>query len=271
MADEKTTEPAKGKDNNKRLAALEAGVSALTLALTENGVAVAEDADPIELAIARVKVAANADITINNQAETIRELEGNGNATEGEIAAIARAEAAEKRVVELEFENKELEQDVADAISEKNRLANELAGAGQSANPPAADDTAEPPVEQPVELVRPESARDVGPTYGRMSAAELTAQVQNEAAFEIAFSNGEWELTEFGPILIAPGQLVPLSSAQFAIAPAIIVKGPTSAPETLAGAGLLLDGEQVGYCAFDPPIRIEPGQERKFDRALIFG
>jgi hypothetical protein len=33
---------------------------------------------------------------------------------------------------------------------------------------------------------------------------------------------------------------------------------------------LLLDGEQVAYCAFLDPLKLEPGTERRFDRAIFF-
>jgi polyhydroxyalkanoate synthesis regulator phasin len=319
----KSTGAAKGPDNNQRLAFLEAGVSALAIALTANGAAVGEG-DPIELAIAIVKAGAKdraeAAETISAMGAKIDALEKAGTeeakaeleqlrarvaeleagptepqggdqaliAAAGRIAELERQlEAArtatgeeandgaistlKARVAELETEVGELETDVADAVSEKNRLANLLAAQGTSSTPPAVDQ--EPAAEPaPVERERAEGARDVGPDCGSLSGEEIAQAVAAEAEFEVAFSNGEFEIVDFSspPIVVSPGQLERVNSAQFAVGPAVLIRG-ASAPEELHGAGLLLEGVQVGYCRFDPPIRIEPGQERKFDRALIFG
>jgi hypothetical protein len=84
--------------------------------------------------------------------------------TEGEIAAIARADKAEGELAaELEEEVKELNADVEDAMSEKNRLANELAAAVGQLAAGVVDEQAEEAPPAPLERVRPETARDVGP------------------------------------------------------------------------------------------------------------
>jgi hypothetical protein len=296
----------KTPDNNKRLAMLEAGVSALAMAMAANGIELKEGQDPIEqsiaivkrwreqmLAIAELKATlavagiveltetddpcAAAVVTIDKLKAALVELdaqiakgpetpEGGDQAL---IAAAERASRAESRVKELEDEVAELEIDVADAINEKNRLANLLAEEGKGTSPTVSEAAAEPAAPAPVRE-RPEGARDVGPTFGSLTADEIAQAIDAGGAFEIAFSNGEFELVEFGPIKIAGDQLHRFATNQFAVAPVIHVKGAT-APESIHGAGLLLGDSQVGYCAFDPAVRIEPGQERAFNRALIFG
>jgi hypothetical protein len=306
-----------GPDNNKRLALLEAGVSALAMTLAANGVTVPEDGDIFAEATKAIKqgadlggqlialIGASTSViarfapdmelapTDENEslmacqtrllsqlagAETpcdrrIHELEaiiaaGPTNATEGEIAAIARAETAEKRVGELETEVAELTTDVEDAISEKNRLANLLSEAGTSTAAAPVDQAPEAAPE-PVERERPEAARDVGPTFSELAADDIAAAIAGGARFEVVFSNGEFEIVDFQPIDIGGEDLLRATNRQFSVIPPIHIKAGQD--DTIDGAGLLLEGVQVGYCQFDPPIKVQQGQERKFDRALIFG
>lgn len=251
--------------DGKRLASLEASVSALAITLTANGIDVG-DGDPLELAIGRIKRCAELEALADQT-------------TPGEIAAIARAEAAEtaleaarKRVAELEEENGELKVDVEDLASAKNALANELAGEERPLPPPSPDAALEQAKEQPAPAIaaRPELARDVGPTFGGLTHTELRAAIDAGAAFDVVFSNGEYELVDFEPSRIKGTDLTRVDSSRFIVTPAIHLKGADH-PHQLHGAGLLLEDVQVAYCPFDPPLTVHPGSDWRFERQILFG
>lgn len=310
-------------DNNRRLAALEAGVSALAIALTANGAALEDGADPIEAAIARVKHAAQLDdrlvvlihastsvigrfapdmeLAPKDEAESlidvqirlleqlathetpcdrkIKELEaqisaGPNGATEGEIAAIARADAADAALAAAKEELAELNADVEDLANEKNRLANELAAANEGRPQAATDAGGDEPEEVAATAVRerPEAARDVGPNAGGLSAAELddlltTGEVHG---LELVFSNGDYEIMTLQPVAISPNQLQPIEGRHAIIPPIFAKLLSTDQQEEIAGAGLLLEGEQIAYCAFPDRLTLLPGGERRFERAIYF-
>jgi predicted nucleic acid-binding Zn-ribbon protein len=325
MAEQK----AKAPDNNKRLAALEAGVSALTMALTANGIELAVGDDPIEKAIGAIKRSAEEandgaleqlKTTVKEQAESyaadveklneqLHNLAGYASATLGRLVPeldlapltdeqpfaylerltaaanpaienllsrsstpgtdAAELDAARKRIVELTAEIGELEQDLLDMTNAKNELANQLAaegkGTGQAPPPPP------PPDPEPENLIgdRDPRARDVGPGFSTLTEVAIGALVEEGGDFELAFSNGEFEIVELQPVKIRAKDLHRVDSSRWIVGPAVHVKGAV-ARVRLAGAGLLYKGEQVGYCAFDPALVVDPGQERRFDRCLIF-
>jgi hypothetical protein len=283
---EQKAKPAKRPDNNKRLAILESNVSALAIALTANGVALEPGADPFQAAIDVIKSAASLR-ACNTELETrIAAREAELEAYMKRIAALetpspgagtpgtdaAELEELRKRVKELEEENKELRIDVDDLANAKNALANRLAeeGKGTGGEPPPAD-----PVPDPINIAalpaeRPEAARDVGPAFKSLSEVAIGKLAAEGGQFEIAFSNGEYEILDFAPVKIAAKDLHRVDSLHFIVGPAVNIRGG-HAPARIHGAGLLYGGEQVAYCAFEPPIIIQPGQERRFDRALIFG
>lgn len=325
MADQKAKVP----DNNRRLAALEASVSALAIALTANGFTIADGADPIEEAIKAIKffaemaaggtgtakleeleqqrhnLAGYASATLgriapdldlapltdeqpfaylerltlaaNPRIDELIAAKGVNAELEAKLAAIGTpsTDAAElvelrKRVVALTAEVGELEQDLQDVTEAKNRLANQLADEGKGTGDATKPEDPEPePAAEPV-LDRPTSARDVGPEYGSLTEVAIGALVAEGGAFEVAFSNGEFELIEFAPSKLGPKDLTRVDSSRFMVEPAIHIRG-FGARAKVAGAGLLYNGEQVAYCAFDPAIYVDPGQERRFHRALIFG
>jgi hypothetical protein len=137
-------------------------------------------------------------------------------------------------------------------MSEKNRLANELAGAGQSSSPPAVvDDEAEEAPPAAPERVRPETARDVGPSAGGLNAAELAELLASGTAdgLELVFSNGEFEIVALAPVAIGPKELLSAEGRQIVI-PAVYAKLLNTDPqEELAGVGLLMQGEQISVIA----------------------
>jgi hypothetical protein len=240
---------AKGPDNNKRLMVLEAGVSTLAVALLANGFKVEEGGDPIEAAI----------VAIKGQASKIDELEeaakvGSDNATAGEIAAIARAEAAEKALAEANDELEEMRNDVADLE-------------GKIANLGAADELEAPIAVAPRE--RPEGAHDFGPTFGMSTARELAELIEEGGDFEISFSNGKHEIVELEPVKIKAADLRG-KSGRFELAHPIFVRGG-QVREEIDGAALVKSGVQIDYCQFPAPVAIEPRQERRFERAIAFG
>lgn len=344
---ETTSAPAKpkGADNNKRLGALEAGVSALALALAANGISLEDGTDPLEAAIGAIKTVAelreqvegltgqveelNKSIAVLEEAATappaaapgtseqeqaleaaqsdLHQLAGYASATLGRIvpdldlapltderpfaylerltlAANPRIDellagngSAEElatlrsRVTVLETENAELQVDVEELANAKNTLANQLAAEGKGTAPAPAPDPIEAEPE-PEPIVRAEGARDVPASLPSLSHVALGALVHDGGPFEIVFSNGEFEHVEFGtpPITIAASDLIRVDSSRYLVGKAINIRGGL-APAKLAGVGLFYAGEQVAFCAFEPAAVIQPGQERRFDRSLIFG
>jgi hypothetical protein len=276
MAEGKSAE-GKGRDNNKRLAALEAGVSALAIALTANGITIPEGADPIEVAIAalkgQAKTVADLETRASGLAAEVERLTGVVADLEARLAAGAdpgEVEELRKRVVELTAEVGELEQDLLDMTNAKNALANQLAeegkGTGEAPPEPPAAAEAEP---EPV-LERPAKARDVGPAFKQLTDVAIAKLIAEGGGFEIAFSNGEFEIVDFEPVKIAAKDLTRVDSSRFVVEPPIHIRG-LGAKVKVHGAGLLYGGDQVAYCAFDPQPVVEHGQERRFHRALIFG
>jgi hypothetical protein len=283
----KKAQTAHGPDNNKRLAFLESRVALLISAATA---VIARFAPDMKLAPKdENEDLVDVQIRLLNQVATVEtpcdrriaELEAqvaagatdiarSDDATEGEIAAIARADAADAKVKELEAEVAELTTDVEEITSAKNALANQLAEAGQA---PASSDTQPEPDTEEASAVRerPEAARDVGPEYGTYPIADLIKlkETDVDATFELAFSNGEFEILGIDPVAIAAACLVE-TDGRLKVNVPIQVRG-RGAIEDVAGAGLLLAGEQVGYCVLDPAVKLHPGEERRFDHSLIFG
>lgn len=271
--------------DGKRLAQLEAGVSALALCITANGIDLKEGQDPIDQAIALVKrwrelTIARAElqlvvaIAVGVEPETIEDpFAAAHGALETMKAHCVELEtdvaAASKRVAELELENAELQTDVEDLTNAKNTLANKLADEGKAAHDPAPIVAAEEPAPAPLE--RPETARDVGPTFGALTLPELQQAVAAGLSFELAFSNGEFELVEFSspPIVVQAADLQLLDGYRHVVRPAIHIKGGAM-PQIIKGAGLLLEGVQVAYHGFTAPLTIHPGAEWKFERQIAF-
>jgi hypothetical protein len=253
---------AKGPDNNKRLAELESGVSALAIALTANGFTVAEGTDPLEAAIAAVKGQA---ATIDDLTKKLDAADGAdiSNATVGEIAAIARAEKAEAVILEQQQQHEQLEAKVIEQANEIHQLNIDLEQL-EARNEAAAEALETPaPARE-----RPELARDFGPTFGQADRADLAELVAEDAAFEISFSNGEYEIVALAPVAIKGSDLM-ATEGRYSV-PVIFVRGGDDR-EDLHGAVLVHGGEQIGYCEFPRPIELEPKQERRFERAITFG
>jgi hypothetical protein len=251
MANKPTTAP----DNNKRLALLEAGVAALAIALTANGFTLEAVNNPIDEAIKAIKSLLTERSALSAK---VAELEaalaaGPDGATEGEIAAIARADKAEEDLKAATAELEELRTDVGDLEARIDELSAQL-----------------PPPPDPVNLAaeRPEGARDFGPTFGKIDTADLGALVESGAAFEIAFSNGAHEILELAPVAVPAGGLI--GRAGRFVAPTIYVRGGERG-EAIHGAVLVHDGAQIDYCEFQRPLPIEPRQERRFENSIAFG
>jgi hypothetical protein len=310
----------KAPDNNKRLKQLEAGVSALAIALTANGVEISEGADPFELAVGRVKHAAQLDdrlmaligattgvigrfapdmelapkdaaeplidvqIRLLEQLAThetpcdlrIRELEDKLGATTAELenarstsAELEGGTTGEDATAALEDQIDELERTikVRDA-----RIAELEAGAPVIVQAPPGDEDSAVDAE-PAPLVRPETARDVGPDYpGTYSSEEITKLLASGEAhpLEIAFSNGAYEIVALQSVPIDARDLL-LFEGRNVVGPSVSAKlSQHDAAEDLHGFGLLLGGEQIAYCPLLDPLRLQPGTERRFDRAIYF-
>jgi hypothetical protein len=274
----------KTPDNNKRLALLESGVSAIAIALTANGFTVGEGEDPLAAAIAAVKGQA---ATIDDLTKKLEAAEG-GNATDGEIAAIARADKADAELGELQAKVQAVvdylcanyPDDVSPeecALSAATRILGEqkleleqlnIDVEQLEAQLEAKQNAGESELEPTVARERPENARDFGPTFGKLDRADLVELLAADAGLEIAFSNGEYELVGLEPIAIKGSDLVSVEGRY--IAPVVFVRGGADR-EDIHGAVLVHGGEQIDYFAFPRPIELEAKQERRFEKAIIFG
>lgn len=278
----------KGPDNNKRLAALESGVSQLAIALAAAGVEIGEAGDPIKYAIELIevqreavrlpasmlvsaleaggeKLAADADPVL-----VACELLSGGKVTKGEMAAIARAETAEKELGQVKIELEETKEDLERVASEKGRLANELAELIENKGYKRPEAAEEAPAAPPEPLERPDGARDFGPDFHRMDPLELGNFLASDPeGLEISFSNGDYELIELEPIPVTAAELVAREGRR-ALTKIVQVKGGER-EEPIHGAALVLAGEQIDYCQFPVPLKIEQGQVRQFVRMIFFG
>lgn len=254
----------------KSIAGLNAAAEKLGLAVAVVlGVELEAITDPTEAAIAALESMKDRIVTVEGQRAEL----------EAKIAAVgtpgtdaAELEALRKRTVELELENKELETDLEEVTNARNSLANQLADSGKGQAPPPTEEP-KPKVDEiaPVDEPRPEIARDVGPEFARLTETAIGALIAEGGDFEIAFSNGSFELVELSipPIKLTGADLQRVDSSRYIVGKVLHVKSASSA--RIHGAGLLYRGEQVGYCQFSPAIVVHAGQERRFDRALIFG
>jgi hypothetical protein len=274
----------KTPDNNKRLALLESDVTAVAIALTANGFTVGEGEDPLAAAIAAVKGQA---ATIDDLTKKLEAAEG-GNATDGEIAAIARADKADAELGELQAKVQAVvdylcanyPDDVSPeecALSAVTRILGEqkleleqlnIDVEQLEAQLEAKQNAGESELEPTVARERPENARDFGPTFGKLDRADLVELLAADAGLEIAFSNGEYELVGLEPIAIKGSDLVSVEGRY--IAPVVFVRGGADR-EDIHGAVLVHGGEQIDYFAFPRPIELEAKQERRFEKAIIFG
>lgn len=313
MAEVKTNDRSRSADT-KRLGALEAGVSALAIALTANGFKLEEGADPIEAAIVALKRSAEEanDGAIATLESDLHQLAGYASATLGRLvpdldlapltderplaylerltaaanptienllsrASTPGTDAAEleelrRKVKQFTDENAELETDLTEMTNARNALINQLVDAGKGTGGTINEEPPAAPEEPAIDLIgeRPELARDVGPEFGRLTEVAIGRLLEEGRPFELVFSNGEFELLELQPQKISAADLIRVDSSRYIVKPTIHVRG-SGTPAKIHGAGLLFDGEQVGYCTFEPSVIIHPGQERRFDRALIFG
>lgn len=295
----------KGPDNNKEYQRLEVEEQTVAAYLKAEGVEDLGGRTPIEALIVRTKSLAEGDAALKVQvvelekakaaldtstAKLVNGLQtagieipegadldqliidtiakGTDGVSPGELAAIARADAAEKELAEVKGEFAELTVDADALVNEKNRLANELAALkeGRGHAPEAEEPEPEPEV---APRVRPEAARDLGPHLCRLDMSDLSELIGNGEGFEIAFGNGEYELVELNPQPLGGADLMAVEGKRIVNVP-ILVRGGT-VREEIHGAALLHGGEQVHYCEFPTPIAIEPGQDRQFVKAIIFG
>jgi hypothetical protein len=220
-----------GPDNNKRLALLEAGASALAMALAANGTPIPEGGDVFGIATAKIKEGAQASAELEELRKRVAELEAAAPSADqpndGEVSTL------KARVAELENEVAELKVDVDDAMSEKNRLANLLADQGRSAAPAAIEEEAAPEPKA-VELERAEGARDVGPTFGSLSADEIALAIEPPARDSRSRSRAASSRSSiFGPIYVNGEDLHRFATQQYAVAPSIHIKG-ASVPMDIA-------------------------------------
>lgn len=288
-------------DNNRRLAKLEAGVASLAIALSANGFDLPEGTDPIVAAITaakdtaslRAQVAQLADFLLANHPDAIGDNAGaipTAIKVIEQLKATSLEESNDGQVATLKQQLAELQEAVAngggaDAIAgledqidalertvavRDARIKELEAGAPVIVETVAPDSAAEP--EAPA-LVRPEAARDVGPDYAGILKSGEIRDLLNEGGIdglEVAFSNGDYEIVGMEPVKIGPEDLQ-LFEGRNLVAPAIHAQlAIGDPPVVLHGFGLMLQGEQVGYCPLLDQIRLNPGEEHRFQRVIFF-
>jgi hypothetical protein len=172
---------------------------------------------------------------------------GPDGATPGEIAALARADEAEKALVDANATIAELRQAIADAVDDSTRRQ---------------DPEVEP---SPIDRAAIECSADAP----AISIEDLRVLVDEGQQFALIFSDGSHEIVAIGPVDL-PAANLHRHAGRYVVAETITVKGMT-ATETIDGAGLFVNGEQVKYCRFDPPIAVNPGEIRQFNRSIAFG
>ena len=223
----------------KQLAELQGRVQELDQALALAGFELEEGQDPIGLAIAVIN------------ARHHDSLAAAQHLVESGVDATAHVQGGGSLVTALVDHAKGL-------LEHVGKLSAALADAGGDA---------EAGLDAPI--VRPDNARDVGPQFPQVDREDLEAMIADNARFELVFSDGKAEIADFEPIRIPSSDLAMIARRRQVSKP-VFVKGATG-PREIDGAGLLLNGEQVAYCKFPSAVRIEPGQERRFERALTFG
>ncbi len=166
---------------------------------------------------------------------------GDGNATEGELAAIARADAAEAKVTSLE----------EDLTAAEAKIA-----AADRANPG-----------KPRGKGKSVRARAVHATK-RSQRGDLALVMAGDEPLEVVMCDGKLEIVELEPLEVTPSSFVKGPNGYMLIQP-IQVTGVASEVR-VRGFGLFLDGKQIEYCALPEPAIIKPGQTRKFERTIFF-
>lgn len=297
-----TAEPAPGEDNNKHLAFLQAQEESAKAALAAIGM-VEHEGSPIEAVIvlvvdqaAKIDALDDAILTAGIElqegqnafdqvhlklAEAIvageHDLEPGsdegivdaairilsvpaGNASAGEIAAIARAEDAETALAAEKVKAANLQHALEQMGDEGKRPGFLKRLLSRGAVPEAEAEPAAP--REPVEC---------GPTFGSAKVEEIRGFLfgDEEHRIEIVLSDGEKELVEFKPEIVGPGDLVRRGHNYLYNKPILIV-GPEGGRE-LAGAALLVDGEQIDFCGFDRPMQLVPGEQYQLSHQFTFG
>lgn len=266
--------------------------SMLATALAAAGVNLTADADPVLVAVETLGTASVTSAEIQRLADyllakhpdaiegsavdtALKLLEaaaaGPTNATDGEIAAIARAEAAEKELAQVKIELGETQEDLERLASEKGKLANELAELieNKGYKRPEAESAAEPEPE-PIFRERPESAREFHPSGGKLDKREIAELVAAGAEFEIGFSNGEYEIVGLAPVAIEAKDLGH-REGRLMLNRTVIIRGDKEHEEAIDGAVLIYGGEQIDYCRFPTPRKVAPNSQRQFVREIFFG
>lgn len=285
---------ARAPDNNKRLAKLETSIASLALALAANGFDVPEGADPCEVATIvakdaatnRAKIASLADAIVALHTEAVGD---HGGAIETAIKLLGDLAISDEKLAGANAKIASLEEAIgngasADATAALEDRIDELERAGMAKDARIKEleagapvivqqlepETAPAAAAEPVE--RPETARDVGPEYpGLLKSAEIPLIIAGDGGeLDVAFSNGEYEIVGLAPVRIEYTDLQQFEGRNV-VSPAIhatLANGDTA--ETLHGFGLMLNGEQIAYCPLLDPIRMQPGEEHRFHKAIFF-
>jgi hypothetical protein len=249
-------------------------IEKIATAVAEYGIDLGEGLDPVEQAIAIIGRAreimlglAEAFVEGGHDLDPgedvfagvcrVLKAAADSDATSGEIAAIARAEAAEKALAGAQEQIAQLEQAIDQIGDEGKRpgfLKRLLSRGGAGGDPEA------PASREPVEC---------GPTYGSASVEEIRGFLAEEHLIEVVLSDGSQELVESQPTVLVRGDLVRRGHNYLLNRPILLV-GPEGGRE-IAGAALLVDGVQADFCAFDRPMQIAPGEQYQFSHQFTFG
>lgn len=116
-------------------------------------------------------------------------------------------------------------------------------------------------------------ARKLGPVKAKAdeNAAAIAEAMAGGAELELAFGHEGDEVIQFEPVRVFAGafQRQGGSEPRFVLRDPVSVRGG-SADLTVDGVALLEAGKQVAWCAFRHPVAVPAGQERRFDRTIVF-
>lgn len=103
-------------------------------------------------------------------------------------------------------------------------------------------------------------------------AGDLLELINAAETVEVAFSDGEKELSGVTPILISGDAWKQQINGLKLVVPSMTIHGPgrTDAPLKLAGYGLLLDGDLVAYQARGDALTLSPGGQYDLKDDVIF-
>ncbi|WEK43636.1 MAG: hypothetical protein P0Y64_02040 [Candidatus Sphingomonas colombiensis] len=211
-------------------------------------------------------------------AQRIAELEADRDRASDAVATVqaerdallARAETAEAENKRLTEELDASDEDGASVDDQIIKLTAERDAAIARADAAAA--AGQKAAAKVKKLAAPKAPRKLGPLpEGKALAGEdLVAAIADADHVEIAFSDGKRELASLAPIAVT-GEAWRRHAFGLMLSAPVHLDGPAgNASTAIAGYALLLDGDQVAWCARAVPLAIAPGQKVTIADDILF-